>query len=73
MPKAMRIPMTYRPTHERLYWTVRKARFLSAHEREAWVFEDHDGYIRYGGRTWAELRDRFCLCADNHDMAHRLS
>ena len=74
MSKPMRIPMTYRPTGETLTWTVTRER-VWAHDGkyDAWLFTDHDGYTRFGGKTWAELRDRFCDRADGYDMAHRLS
>lgn len=71
MTKAMRIPMTYRPDNTVSFWTVRRERFLNS--PDAWTFTDDTGYTRFGGRTWAELRDRFCLCAENHNMAHTLS
>lgn len=75
MAKAMRVPMTYQPTSEQVYWTVTRERYWHGlkKERLGWFFTDNDGYQRFGGDTWLELVDRFSQTAENYAMAHRLN
>jgi hypothetical protein len=75
MSKAMRVPMTYRPTSERVYWTVSREMVATAGRKpyKAWMYRSDDGCTRFGGETWLELVDRFSATADNYNMAHRLS
>ena len=73
--KTIRVPLTYVPTSERVYWTVTREMVCTANRKPhlAWMFADHAGYQRFGGETWPELVLAFSLTAENYNMAHRLS
>lgn len=70
MPKTMRVPMTDEIGNV-VFWVVGRVKTLGDGTR--WMFTDHNGYERDGGKTWPELRSRFSSCAENHSLTHRLS
>lgn len=71
MAKTIRVPMTDPKDGTRVYWRVTREKLLAG--PIVWMFEDHEGYERFGGETWLDLLDRFCATAENYGLVHRLS
>jgi hypothetical protein len=55
--KATRLPLTYKPTGERIAWRFwREPRIYGQGKHfPAWCWEDAEGYVRIGPETWAEF------------------
>ncbi len=71
MAKPMLIPM-HDTDGQTFTWRVERS--PKDHRIGAgWTFTDHEGYERWGGTNWAELRDRFDGVAQNYGFTHKLS
>jgi hypothetical protein len=78
--KAMRFPLTYKPTGERLYWTARRVMvwhvgvpLRKPTKGMEWTYTDHEGYERAGGKTWLDCVDAIRVTAEGYDCTTTVS